>query len=104
MKKQVSDGPGESSEGCRTRCWFDSTTLFRLRGFRPVGLTRVEASILFGAIRQQTESTHFCMYDRYKGEGRRVDEQHIRSLLEGYGIGGDAKPRQIFKAKEIDNG
>lgn len=67
------------------RIWVDSTTLHALRGFAPVGLSRVESHVLQAAIDTGEDQFTFCAYDRYRKRLATVSRGAVTELLHEYG-------------------
>lgn len=65
--------------------WFDATTMKQLRHHSPVGLSRVEAHVLAGALTLPEERVGFGVYDRYAGAMRPLPRPVVEDLLGGYG-------------------
>lgn len=67
------------------RICVDSTTLHALRGFAPVGLSRVESHVLWAAIDTDEDQFTFCAYDRYRKRLEPVSRGAVAGLLNEYG-------------------
>ncbi len=67
------------------RHWFDATTLLRMRGYGPVGLTRVEANVVRAAYELPETQVGFCRFNRYMRTVVPVDRTKIAEVLAGYG-------------------
>ncbi len=68
--------------------WFDATTIKRLRNNSPVGLSRVEAHVLTGALKLDAERVGFSCYNRYRNVMEKLARSEVEALLAGYGQSG----------------
>ncbi|MFZ0942393.1 MAG: glycosyltransferase family 1 protein [Syntrophobacteraceae bacterium] len=68
--------------------WFDATTIMRLRSQSPVGLSRVEAHVLMGALKLDAERVGFSCYNRYQNVMEKLARSRVEALLAGYGQSG----------------
>lgn len=68
--------------------WFDATTMWHLRQHAPVGLSRVEAHVLAGALTLPRERVGFGIYDRYAEAMRPMTRPDVESLLRNFGRSG----------------
>ena len=83
--------------------WFDASTVKKLRGHSPVGLTRVEANVLRGALELPESNARFCTFNRYGKNIEELDRSVVQRLLDQYGIAGEsghgvqARPRKFVR-------
>ncbi len=68
--------------------WFDASTVKKLRGHSPVGLTRVESNVLRSALELPDSMARFCTFNRYGKQIEPLDRNSIQRLLSGYGSAG----------------
>ncbi len=68
--------------------WFDATTIKRLRNNAPVGLSRVEAHVLAGALKLDAERVRFSCYNRYRNVMEKLARSEVEALLAGFGRSG----------------
>ncbi len=68
--------------------WFDATTIKRLRNNSPVGLSRVEAHVLTGALKLDAERVGFSCYNRYRNVMEKLARADVEALLARYGQSG----------------
>ncbi|MEZ6149615.1 MAG: glycosyltransferase family 1 protein [Pirellulaceae bacterium] len=80
----------------RPSVWFDATTVHKLRNQTPVGLTRIEANVLQGAMQEKRFRTRFCIYDRYSDGLVSLAEDAVRNYTTAHGN----SPRPVSR-KEI---
>jgi glycosyltransferase involved in cell wall biosynthesis len=73
------------NNGRMPKCWFDATTVLKMQRYGPVGLTRVEANTLAGALRMTTEQVSFCRFNRVTKSVEEVDRAIIVRVVEEYG-------------------
>lgn len=71
--------------------WFDVTTSFHLRNRLPVGLSRVEVSVLRRALDWERFPVAFCIYDRYLHAAREVSRDEVRKIVDNFG---NSQPNQ----------
>ena len=57
--------------------WFDATTLKRFRHESPVGLSRMEAHVLAGALTLDAERVGFCSVNRYDDAMERLARSEV---------------------------
>lgn len=72
------------------RIWFDATTVRKLRGHSPVGLTRVEANVLRSGMKLPESTASFCVFNRYGKSMEEIDRTVILKLLDQFGVAGEA--------------
>lgn len=82
-----------------SRIWFDATTIQRLRRHAPVGLSRVEANVLRGAMHLPLSQARFCSFDRYSRRIQALNRTDVEQLLERYGDSGTSAIGQARKTR-----
>ena len=82
--------------------WFDATTLKRFRHESPVGLSRMEAHVLAGALTLDAERVGFCSVNRYNNAIERLARSEVEELLGNYGQScGRARGHQISRRNPV---
>ncbi len=85
------------------KIWFDASTVKKLRGHSPVGLTRVESNVLRGALALPESISRFCTFNRYGKKIEELDRSIVQKLLNQYGTAGEAghgvqdRPRRFVR-------
>ena len=78
------------SDPATAKIWFDASTVKKLRGHSPVGLTRVESNVLRGALEFPESIARFCTFNRYGKKIEELNRSVVQKLLDQYGIAGEA--------------
>ena len=68
--------------------WFDATTIKRLHNQSPVGLSRMEAHVLTGALKLDAQRVGFSCHNRYQNVMEKLARSEVEALLAGYGQSG----------------
>ncbi len=67
-----------------SRYWFDATTLMKLRRYAPVGLSRVEANVLEGAMKWEEHHVRFCHFRRSSSFAQELPAEFVQQMLGDY--------------------